>query len=197
MVFEVLTGKKPFDAEAVMKIFFMHMNEPVPSMSSVVPGLPKQLDAPVQAMMAKSARDRPQSLVDAVRLLASAAVEAGYSVPSRYTLGVSSQSGEQAGVSSGGSKQRVVVTPVDNSPISQADMMADTLIATEEAGLQSKIDQGGGGKQKAILIAGGALIVFVAFAVVGVKWFGNGRSAAASSSGAAAAVPAVLFPLRR
>ena len=85
MAFEILTGRKPFDADAVMQIFFMHMNEPAPSMSTIVPGLPAQLDAPVQAMMAKSADARPQTLIEAVRGLARAAAEAGFTVPAAYT----------------------------------------------------------------------------------------------------------------
>ncbi len=44
VLYEMLTGKVPFDGENPISIALMHINDPMPSVSDEVPGLPPQLE---------------------------------------------------------------------------------------------------------------------------------------------------------
>ncbi len=44
VLYEMLTGKVPFDGDNPISIALMHINEPMPSVSAEVPGLPPQLE---------------------------------------------------------------------------------------------------------------------------------------------------------
>lgn len=58
VLFEMLTGKVPFDGEASVAIALQHINEPTPKPSSVNPAVPPVLDAVVLKAMAKSPVER-------------------------------------------------------------------------------------------------------------------------------------------
>ncbi|WP_437971199.1 serine/threonine-protein kinase [Sorangium sp. So ce260] len=67
---EMLTGALLFQAESMMDVMMMHLlNEP-PRASSVCADLPPELDAPLLAMLAKRAQERPPSAGAAVQALA-------------------------------------------------------------------------------------------------------------------------------
>ncbi|WP_437626860.1 serine/threonine-protein kinase [Sorangium sp. So ce1151] len=66
---EMLTGTLLFEADSAMDVMMMHLlNEP-PRASSVCADLPPELDAPVLAMLAKRAQERPPSAGAAVQAL--------------------------------------------------------------------------------------------------------------------------------
>jgi len=44
VLFEMLTGKKPFDGESPIQIAYMHVNENIPAPSSITPTVPPELD---------------------------------------------------------------------------------------------------------------------------------------------------------
>jgi serine/threonine-protein kinase len=44
VLFEMLTGKKPFDGESPIQIAYMHVNENIPAPSSITPSVPPELD---------------------------------------------------------------------------------------------------------------------------------------------------------
>ncbi|MEZ4228175.1 MAG: protein kinase [Polyangiaceae bacterium] len=79
MCFEVLSGQRPFVSDQMLTLMLKHINEPAPALSAVC-GLPAELDAPIQRMMAKDAADRPQTVSMALEELAAAAQGAGLSV---------------------------------------------------------------------------------------------------------------------
>jgi len=79
LVFELLTGQRPFDGGSRMDIMMMHVMHEVPSLSELC-DLPAALDGPVRRMLAKEAKDRPASVGDALRELATAAQAAGFDV---------------------------------------------------------------------------------------------------------------------
>ncbi|MFT3772080.1 MAG: protein kinase [Minicystis sp.] len=70
VIHEMLTGERLFQGESAMDILMKHVSEPPRPMSAVCPSLPKELDAPVLAMLAKSPHDRPDSAGVAVAALA-------------------------------------------------------------------------------------------------------------------------------
>jgi serine/threonine protein kinase len=81
MTFQLLTGHLPFTGDSYVEILFRHMTVDPPPPSTVSGAVPRELDALILRLMAKSPRDRPQSLVEAVRALEAAAVALGVSVP--------------------------------------------------------------------------------------------------------------------
>lgn len=60
-LFTALTGRKPFEAENEFKMLKAHLEEPPPSLTLFLPGIPKELDDLVQALLAKDEQDRPRS----------------------------------------------------------------------------------------------------------------------------------------
>lgn len=60
-LFEMLTGKLPYQGESAYAVINKHAKAPIPSVRSIRPEVPQTLDDFVQQLMAKSPEDRPQS----------------------------------------------------------------------------------------------------------------------------------------
>ena len=58
VLFELLTGKAPFEGESAVAIALMHVNQPSPSPGEFVAGMPRELDAVVAKALAKDTSDR-------------------------------------------------------------------------------------------------------------------------------------------
>jgi hypothetical protein len=54
MLFECLTGARPFERESDLSVVFAHLNEPPPRVSELRPDLPRTLDGVVATALAKS-----------------------------------------------------------------------------------------------------------------------------------------------
>src|SRR6059058_5210065 len=61
VLFEMLTGRPPFEGETAVDIVIKHMNAKVPSICHIRPDLPVDMDVFMQKAMAKSAADRYQT----------------------------------------------------------------------------------------------------------------------------------------
>ncbi len=69
LMFELLTGSPPFDAEEPMAVAYKHLHEDVPAPSSVVPGIPAALDAVVRAATQRDPAKRPANAAAFLELL--------------------------------------------------------------------------------------------------------------------------------
>ncbi len=72
VLFEMLTGKRPFEAARQIDVLFLIVGAPQPSLRAMVPSLPEGIDAVLGKAMAKRVDDRYQSVgefVEALRLL--------------------------------------------------------------------------------------------------------------------------------
>src|SRR5207245_1246408 len=58
VLFEMLTGRPPFEGETAVDIVIKHMNEKVPSICRIRTDLPPELDQFMQKAMSKSPDDR-------------------------------------------------------------------------------------------------------------------------------------------
>ena len=58
--FELFTGKKPFEGEAPIQIAYMHVNNRVPKISSIVAGIPEQLDDLIYRATSSNPDERPR-----------------------------------------------------------------------------------------------------------------------------------------
>ena len=66
LLYEMLTGSKPYDGESPISIAFRHVHDDVPPPSRVAPGIPPELDAVVTRATSRDPEQRP---VDARRML--------------------------------------------------------------------------------------------------------------------------------
>ena len=62
MLFEMVAGRPPFIGENALDVVAQHMTEPAPKLSTCANGVPPELDALVDAMLAKEPGDRPTLL---------------------------------------------------------------------------------------------------------------------------------------
>lgn len=60
-LFEMLSGKPPFEADSAMTVMMMHMNDPVPDLQELQPGTPPNLVVITNKALAKKREDRFQS----------------------------------------------------------------------------------------------------------------------------------------
>ena len=58
VLYELLTGKAPFEGESAVAIALMHVNQPAPSPRELVPAIPRELEAVVLKALAKSTAER-------------------------------------------------------------------------------------------------------------------------------------------
>ncbi|MGH3389404.1 MAG: Stk1 family PASTA domain-containing Ser/Thr kinase [Actinomadura sp.] len=70
MLFELLTGRQPYEGDTPLAVAYKHVNEVVPLPSSLLPGVPPQLDALIATATSHDPARRP---ADADRFLAAAA----------------------------------------------------------------------------------------------------------------------------
>ncbi|MHB1000160.1 MAG: protein kinase domain-containing protein [Armatimonadota bacterium] len=61
IMFQLLTGTLPFDGDTPISIALKHSKEPVPSIRSINPGVPKTLESVISTAMQKSPADRFRS----------------------------------------------------------------------------------------------------------------------------------------
>ncbi len=75
-LFHLITGQVPFDAESVMKIFAMHLNEPLPSIIKLRPDTPPRLVQIVERCMNKKKGERYQDTEEVLEQLRKVKTEA-------------------------------------------------------------------------------------------------------------------------
>jgi serine/threonine-protein kinase len=74
ILFEMLTGRQPYEADTPMAVAFKHITDPVPSIHEANPALPEGVDSIIQKAMAKNKDDRfatASDMVDGLRTVAS------------------------------------------------------------------------------------------------------------------------------
>ena len=72
MIFEMLTGKQPYQGEQAVQVAYQHANENIPAPSTVKPGIPELLDEIVLWTAARNPSQRPASAVALLPVIARA-----------------------------------------------------------------------------------------------------------------------------
>ena len=81
VLFQMLTGRPPFQAQQSIDVIFKHLNEAPPAFSAVRPGhdVPQEVEALVMRCLAKRPEERFQSMDEVLEALRRAAASAGMS----------------------------------------------------------------------------------------------------------------------
>jgi serine/threonine-protein kinase len=69
VLYTMLTGRPPFDAEGVGEIIMAHMRDPAPPPSSLVPYIPPMVDELMARLLTKTAEQRCQTMPEVVALI--------------------------------------------------------------------------------------------------------------------------------
>jgi serine/threonine protein kinase len=86
ILYEMLTGQKPYQATDSFGVLVKHVSEPVPEIRQVNPELSEDVDAIIKKSMAKNRNDRYESAVDMARALTKAAYGEERTLPTSTTL---------------------------------------------------------------------------------------------------------------
>ncbi|MEV0968712.1 Stk1 family PASTA domain-containing Ser/Thr kinase [Microtetraspora glauca] len=107
MLFELITGRQPYEGETPMSIAYRHVHDSVPAPSSIVSSVPPQIDALVAAATDRDPARRP---ADATAMLV-AAVEAHRTLPRGHTGQHSTPLGAGSGTAGTSSTPGISSTP--------------------------------------------------------------------------------------
>ena len=64
MLFEMASGRPPFDADSAMTVMMMHLNDPLPDLRDLNPKTPEVLKGIIEKALSKDPNDRYQSAAD-------------------------------------------------------------------------------------------------------------------------------------
>jgi serine/threonine protein kinase len=85
VLYEMLVGEPPFDADTPLAILLKHMNDPLPIPREKNPEIPEPIERVLLKTLAKEPGDRYSSAKEMARALAEAAAGAGFGVPDRVS----------------------------------------------------------------------------------------------------------------
>jgi tRNA A-37 threonylcarbamoyl transferase component Bud32 len=112
VLYEMLLGAPPFDAETPLAILMKHVNDPLPLPRQEDPSVPEPLERVVLKALAKRPGDRYQSAEEMARALQAASEEVGIELPARISLPLSFTTAEapseSVAVLSGSARQKAV-----------------------------------------------------------------------------------------
>jgi serine/threonine protein kinase len=81
MLYEMLTGERPFGKDTVIGLALQHVNDPVPNVLNIRPDLPGEVDVIIKTAMAKNREKRYATALDLARELNKVAFEGEHTIP--------------------------------------------------------------------------------------------------------------------
>jgi serine/threonine-protein kinase len=112
VLYEILTGDPPFDADTPLAILMKHVNDPLPPPRKMEPSIPKPLERVVLKALAKRREQRYQSADEMAQALRKAVKKARIELPERISLPLSFTTpeapSESVAVLSGDARDKVV-----------------------------------------------------------------------------------------
>ncbi len=86
ILYEMLTGERPYPGDTVIGVAVQHLNDPIPDILKVRPDLPVEVDAIIKTAMAKDKQKRYNTALDLALALNKAAFGEDRTLPSLGTL---------------------------------------------------------------------------------------------------------------
>lgn len=192
-LFEMLSGRPPFDADSAMTIMMMHMTDPVPDVREIRNDVPPALVAVVNRALAKDANARYASAAEFAAALRGATGDAAAATGATMVESTAPQAPDE---------DETAAEPVTTAPVrmTDADLMAPGFAGTSEAASDRDDTappiggappggpprSGAGtavsdGRPRPSLLAGGALLVLLVAALL--VWFAFFRNAPSDAAG--------------
>jgi tRNA A-37 threonylcarbamoyl transferase component Bud32 len=81
MLYEMLTGERPFEKDTVIGLALQHVNDPVPNVLNLRPDLPPEVDLIIKTAMAKNREQRYANALDFAHELNKVAFEGEATIP--------------------------------------------------------------------------------------------------------------------
>ncbi|HNT75388.1 MAG TPA: protein kinase [Anaerolineae bacterium] len=89
VLYEMLTQRRPFDADTPLAVLMKHVNDPLPLPRQISPDIPEPLERVALKSLAKKPEDRYQGAAEMMRALRAAAEEAQITLPAHVSLPLS------------------------------------------------------------------------------------------------------------
>jgi len=86
MIFEMLTGQKPYHADTAVSAAVSHITQPVPDILTVKPDIPEQVATVIKTAMAKEKEQRYATVVELSNALSRAVFGEDYTIPKFATV---------------------------------------------------------------------------------------------------------------
>src|SRR5512135_951788 len=134
VLYEMLTGKPPFDADTPLAILMKHVNEPLPMPPTTNVVIPEAFERILLKVLSKSPDDRYQTAEEMAQAIRAAAEEAAIQLPDRISLPLTASvtaAAEPISVISGTARQNIVNTDFAKD---QTDAVPDAKAAAAAAG---------------------------------------------------------------
>ena len=148
VLYEMLTGKPPFDADTPLAILMKHVNEPLPLPGQTEAQVPKAFENVLLKVLSKNPDDRYQTAEEMAQAIRTASEEADVQLPDRISLPLSfSVAAEPISVISGTARENLTNTDFakDQTDAELGKKVAAAGIAAGAAANQS------GGTQAAVV----------------------------------------------
>ncbi|MBZ0299903.1 MAG: serine/threonine protein kinase [Anaerolineae bacterium] len=176
IVYEMITGRQPYQADTPMQVMLKHITDPVPSPLEVSAGLPSALEPVMLRVLAKHPEDRYGSATE----FAQEFLRAIHRDSSSFTLKESLPT-----------KESVPTTPPQRTPTPESAM--PVMIQNPSAsGTGPQTAAVASGTNPLLLLGGFAIIALLAVIIVLLVVNGNPRTAGIAAIPTATAVPATL-----
>ncbi len=135
VLYELLAGRPPFDADTPLAILMKHVNDPLPLPRTIYPGIPEPFERVVLKALAKNPDDRYQTAEKMIQALEAAAVEADADLPERVPDPDFTVAGVPTGVAvlSGDDRKSVTDIPIvsDETEIDAGRQVAGQTLTEE------------------------------------------------------------------
>jgi serine/threonine protein kinase len=134
VLYEMLTGKPPFDADTPLAILMKHVNEPLPMPPTTGVVIPEAFERILLKVLSKNPDDRYQTAVEMAQAIRTAAEEAAIQLPDRISLPLTASvaaAAEPISVISGTARKSITNTDFAKD---QTDAVPDAKAAGAVAG---------------------------------------------------------------
>jgi serine/threonine-protein kinase len=213
IMFEMLSGERPFDAESKVQLLGMHVTAPVPSVADRVPEarIPREVEAIVLKLLEKEASNRyadARMLVDAItaieaQLVAHGLIEARPALVGVMSGPMSAPMSPQGAPLPRGSAAKISMADASSSYPSLSGVNGPTLLRSDSAvrvslarvpPALSRVWSGARTEHKVMVIGGAAAVLLVLFVIVVVVGMSGGGTAPSASGSASANASASAAP---
>ncbi len=187
IVYEMITGQQPYQADTPMQVMLKHITEPVPRISEASESLPPAVEPVIMRVLAKDPKERYESAAEFAQQFLRAVNDNTQdylptATASSTREAVANPTGKRTEIASDNFQTVVDAAPTPSQPLSPAVVPTQTIVTTQ-----------GGSMNTAVIVGGMAIIALLAVIVV-LLVVNNTQRPEADNPPAATLVPATGAP---